>query len=196
MTEEAEVKEATIDYMERHSSRLRKWRDDNLTMRDDFAAENTYKFSNLMISLNVAVLGAASFALTRLDSLSILSKTFSLSLVLPVIAIILELYYRNQVVDINRDASDKRSTFIIDMLKMSHGKFQNQPRTYQELRTIMMDLETAEGKGFDDINKWIRDSEPKLRIVRKIANGLILATLLSLIVIVFSEINVLGLDNF
>lgn len=35
---------------------LRKWIDENFAMRDEFAAENTYKFSNLLIKLQISEL--------------------------------------------------------------------------------------------------------------------------------------------
>ncbi len=50
-TIEQKVEKSWLEFIKNHSDMLRKWIDENFAMRDEFAAENTYKFSNLLIKL-------------------------------------------------------------------------------------------------------------------------------------------------
>ncbi|MFA5413596.1 MAG: hypothetical protein WC348_03595 [Patescibacteria group bacterium] len=191
MTEEEKVREETLEFMERHSARLRKWREENLSMRDEFASENTYKFSPLIISLSVGIMGGMSFLLSNINELNSVSKFLSLSLALPIISIILEIEYRKGVLNINRGACSRRADFIENFMKNEALKrFENPPKSFQELIRITTELDETEKKGFDEIVEWIKTLEPKYNKMRKFSLGLLGITLVSIIVIIFSETNI------
>lgn len=188
MDEEEKVKQEALKYMEQHSTLLRKWRDENLAMRDEFAAENTYKFSNLIISLSVGIIGGMSFLLSNINNIDPVSKIFSLSLVLPIISIILEIIYRRKVVDVNREACDRRANFISDFMKNEAARrFKNQPKTFQDLIGVVSELDEIEKNGFSQIISWIKKQEPGFELMRKFSLGLLGITLVSVIVIIFIE---------
>src|SRR3989338_2918676 len=96
------VDEKHEDVVRHHSQKLGDRIDDNFRLRDEFAAENTYKFSDVIITIALGIVGVASFS--NLRDLSALSKFLSLSLIFPIIVLILELKYRKDVLEINREA--------------------------------------------------------------------------------------------
>lgn len=188
MDDYEKVTKAKLEYMEEHSKRLRFWRDENLKMRDDFAAENTYKFSNLIITLDVGIIGAMSFVVSSFDVLNLFSKILSLVLILPVISIILELRYRRWVIDVNRESADRRANFIADFMKNQAGPLMKKDqKTFAELTAVVEDMDRMEGEGFDEVNNWIKDEEGKGEKLRKWSLRLLIATLIGVIAIILSK---------
>ena len=191
--EEDKVQKAKLEFMQVHSNRMRKWMDENFAMRDEFAAENTYKFSNLIISLNIGVVGATSFLISNIQSLNWFSKLLSLSLILPLISIIIELKLRNKVIDVNREACNQRGNFIKRIMEEEAlPRFLKKHSTFETLEKTVLEIDQLTEKGFQEIRDWIKREEPAIRLKRKCSLILLITTLVGIILIILMESGTLG----
>lgn len=187
-TLEQKIAKAGMEWVKTHSDILYKQMDQNFAMRDEFATENTYKFSNLLISLATGIIGGTSFLISNIENLNSFSKILSLSLALPIISIIIELKYRNKVIDINREACDRRGQFIQKIMKEDAIRiFSNKPKTFKELEDQVSEINKIAEEGFENISKYIKKEEPATIKLRSWSINLLIISLISIILIVLSE---------
>lgn len=82
--------------------RYKEIREKSYDYRDDFAKENTIKYAELLIGLNIGLIGAMSFILNGSQTkLAPLSSILSSLLVCSVISILYSLGFRNRVIEAN-----------------------------------------------------------------------------------------------
>ncbi|MFC1615886.1 hypothetical protein ACFL21_01990 [Patescibacteria group bacterium] len=176
-------------FAKNYANQVTKWIDVNATMRDELAGEYTYKLSNLLISLNVGIIGATSFLLTNLEEIHWISKLLSLSLIFPIISIVLELEFKTKVIDINREACDRRVKFSQQLAKEDVPPLlEKKQKSKDELLEDINSHNEKTNQGFIDIMDWIKKETPKVMIFRKISKLFLILTLSVIIFIIFIEI--------
>lgn len=189
MTElEQKIQQEKTKFTEAYSKRTLHWMDENFVMRDQFASELTHKFSNTIITINVGIIGATSFLITNFENLSSASKILALSLILPLISIIIELHFKRKVLDINREACDRRGKFLQKLIKEKILPcISEKQNTFEELESVILKINDITNEGFKEIMDWVKRNEPRPMLLRKISLTLLISTLLSIILIMLIE---------
>ncbi len=176
-------------YFDALNQRLRRYREENLELRDRFAEEKTYKLSHLLITLSIAILAAMSFLFTQ-EGLEPLSKQLSIALIFPVFIVALELRYLYRVVEINRDISAKRADAIIRLLKedaKSASEKAGQAQTFAELTQIAGEFDEKVNGAFNEVLQYTKQEEKKIEPLRKWTWLFLFLTLVSIFGIILSE---------
>jgi len=185
------VQQEKKKYFDEMVKRLRYYRDENMKSRDEFAAERTYKLSNLIISLNVGIIGAMSFLLIKTQEIRPFSKFLVLVLILPIFSIIFEIFYKRKVLEVNREAADRRVDLIPKFVREEVIKaFLQKHENFEEFKATIEDLDKREAEEFDKINNWIRIQEKKGNWLRVWSLELSIITLIGIILIVLIETGV------
>lgn len=195
MSEEAQrVKEEAEKHFDALNQRLRRYREENLELRDKFAEEKTYKLSHLLITLSIAILAAMSFLFTQ-EGLEPLSRQLSITLIFPVIIVGLELRYLYRVVEINREISSKRAEAITKLLKEdARAAFEKagQAQTFAELAQIAGGFDEKEKEVFNEVLEYTKREEKKIEPLRNWTWIFLFLTLVSIFGIILSESGVLA----
>lgn len=188
------VLERKKEFMKDYVSLLRSYRDKNLELRDDFAAEKTYKFSNLIITLSVGVVGAMSFLISGYTQLNTFSKLLVWVLVLPILSVILELIYKSKVLETNRKVCDDRIRFI-DKFRIEEvlPRFVKEHQNDTELLKTIKEVDKIAFDGFQKISQSLLEEEKKWNPLRWLSFGLLIVTLIGLVLIILIESGTLTL---
>ncbi len=174
------INELKEKYFDNAIKRLEFYKDENLKMRDEFAMEKTYKFSNLLISLDVGIFGAMSFLFLREEGHSLPFQLFVLILVFPIVSIIFEIIYKNKVLEANRAIADERAEFIPKFIRQDVLKVIS--RAHHDIGKFEKDIEelnNTEKEGFRKIfEENITKKQKQWDWLRRWSLRLLIATLI------------------
>lgn len=185
MDEENLLKKAMI---ENTVITFRQARDKSYDFIDNFATENTIKYSELLIGLNVGLVGAMSFVLGSSDkSLHIYSSFLSIFLIFSIISILFCLNYRNQVIKYNikhhQQASEKSQQALEKIPIIIDRSFQQIDKLRSELDTLVNDTKT----GYEDLSSELSKKDLEITKYKKYSEWCFSISVSAIILIIIIE---------
>jgi len=169
------------EFMKEHSERLRRWREENLRIRDDMAFANSYKRSLQIITLDVAIIAAMAFLLKDASSLSLVAKLLVLIvLIAPIVSVILSLIYQNHVLELNRRSADMRITVIDSSRAFARERMTQQHASRGDLHNDFRAIDEGEKKGFADADRMLAINNTFLTRLGRTADSCLIAALIAI----------------
>lgn len=162
----------------------------NMDLITDYTKEETYRVSNLYITLNIGILSAASFVFSSVD-LAAATKPLVPLLALSFISILFEIHIRKRTLEILRAGSndkikhvDKRQHDLANAFRMHAKEFL---KCTEEMAIVSEKLNEDNFKTNAEIDRKIR---PYLRL-RRVSEIMICGAVISLLLIALSQLGIL-----
>ena len=183
--QQATIDKAHLDSIKKHSAKIGERIDESLRLRDEFAAENTYKFSDLLITIAIGIIGIASISGFR--DLAPLSQIISTVFVLPIIVVILEISFKKKVIEVNREACVRRAKKLREIGLLAQGLLGKPVHTFDELSQITKTILETEDKGYKEIVDWVKAKESLLFRLRRWSLRLLIGSLVGMVTILLNQ---------